>query len=81
MHASLLAHPLAHMAQTPPGANLCDGDFASIRRLPEVLELLKAGESVLVHCAAGMHRTGMSCYIVLRLAGKTIDETLAGVLR
>ena len=30
---------------------------------------LKGGGRVLVHCAAGLARTGVACYVVLRLAG------------
>jgi len=62
------------------GANLAAaGDRASIERLPEVVALLAKGESVLVHCAAGMHRTGISCYVTLRLAGWSEAEAVEGV--
>lgn len=62
------------------GANLTDAaDGATIARLPEVVALLVVGGSVLVHCAAGMHRTGMSTFIVLRLAGWSVHEALDGV--
>jgi len=62
------------------GAKLADaGDKASIERIPELVALLAAGESVLVHCAAGMHRTGISCYIALRLAGWSVGEAVDGV--
>ena len=56
-----------------------ENNVASLMRLPEVLPLLEVGGSVLVHCGAGMHRTGVSCYIVLRLAGWSSDEAVEGV--
>jgi protein-tyrosine phosphatase len=37
--------------------------------LPAIVDALRAGESVLVHCAAGIHRTGMVTYALLRLLG------------
>eukprot|EP00947_MAST-08B_sp_MAST-8B-sp1_P004024 g4024.t1 len=55
------------------------GDLESILRLHEVVTLLERGESVLVHCSASMHRTGVSAYIVLRLAGLAPAEALAAV--
>ena len=58
-------------------------DSASLARVGEVASLLSpaaadaAGASVVVHCSAGMHRTGMVCYLALRLCGRSIDEALA----
>ena len=33
-------------------------------------ELLKAGERIYIHCSAGIHRTGMITYGLLRYLGK-----------
>ena len=55
------------------------GDLESILRLHEVVTLQERGESVLVHRSAGMHRTGVSADIVLRLAGLAPAEALAAV--
>ena len=39
-------------------------------------EALEKGESVLVHCSAGRHRTGVLAYCVLRKGGMTHEESL-----
>ncbi|KAF4656066.1 hypothetical protein FOZ61_007214 [Perkinsus olseni] len=41
-----------------------------------LIELLRAGRSILIHCAAGVHRTGMCVYGLLRRLGLPSDETL-----
>eukprot|EP00035_Acanthoeca_spectabilis_P027908 m.468354 g.468354 ORF g.468354 m.468354 type:complete len:509 (+) comp27404_c0_seq1:103-1629(+) len=46
-----------------------EGDMETIAQLPAVVDLLRRGRSVVLHCAAGMHRTGVAAYITLRLAG------------
>lgn len=40
------------------------------------LTALKSGESVIIHCSAGLHRTGLLAYCVLRSAGMTRNEAL-----
>lgn len=45
--------------------------------LPELSRALDAGETLLLHCSAGMHRTGMVAYAMLRSRGLTADEALA----
>merc|ERR1712070_820590 len=57
-----------------------DMDAASLRRVAEVAALLQHGESVVVHCAAGMHRTGVVCYLALRHVGQGEEEALASIL-
>ena len=37
--------------------------------LEEVASRLKAGEKILLHCAAGIHRTGMFAFAVMRRLG------------
>lgn len=39
-------------------------------------DLLKSGERILVHCAAGIHRTGLFCYALLRISGYDQERTL-----
>jgi protein-tyrosine phosphatase len=51
-------------------------DLVSICKIPLIAELLSHGRSVVVHCAAGMHRTGFVCYLSLRLCGLTPSESL-----
>jgi len=43
--------------------------------LPELSRALDEGESLLLHCSAGMHRTGMIAFALLRWRG--IDEGAA----
>jgi protein-tyrosine phosphatase len=40
---------------------------------------LGAGESILVHCAAGLHRTGMLAYAVLRAVGLSPEAARATI--
>lgn len=40
---------------------------------------LDAGESVLLHCSAGIHRTGMVAYALLRHRGLGPDEALGRI--
>ena len=42
--------------------------------LPDISSYLDAGESILIHCAAGIHRTGMLAYAVLRYRGYSIEQ-------
>lgn len=53
-------------------------DAASLARMPRLAELLRATppRSILVHCAAGLHRTGVCLYMVLRAHGLTGDEAV-----
>lgn len=44
--------------------------------LATVREAVAAGEHVLVHCAAGIHRTGFFTYALLRLCGFGPEETM-----
>jgi len=56
-------------------------DALSLSRVHEVTELLKAGESVVVHCAAGMHRTGVVCYLTLRRLNLSPKDALSIILK
>lgn len=63
--------PLAN-AQPPAGkarATLVEGIIGLSSRVDD-------GESLLIHCAAGIHRTGMVAYTLLRLRGFSSAESL-----
>lgn len=47
--------------------------------VPQILHLVKSGESVVIHCAAGLHRTGIMGYLVLRGIGCDADQAIAGL--
>jgi protein-tyrosine phosphatase len=44
--------------------------------LPRISAELDRGRSVLIHCSAGMHRTGMIAYALLRFRGVEVDRAL-----
>jgi protein-tyrosine phosphatase len=43
---------------------------------PERAGRLEAGESILLHCSAGIHRTGMVAFALLRWRGASPEEAL-----
>lgn len=47
--------------------------------LSRLSSLLDQGNSLLIHCSAGIHRTGMVAYALLRLRGLSRDEALAAI--
>jgi hypothetical protein len=56
----------------PPGRRTT----AIVAGLVDVSRALDRGQSVLIHCAAGIHRTGMVAYALLRLRGASATEAL-----
>jgi protein tyrosine phosphatase (PTP) superfamily phosphohydrolase (DUF442 family) len=51
-------------------------DLAMRQGLHDMVACLKAGESVLIHCSAGIHRTGMFTFALLRSLGLSEPEAL-----
>jgi hypothetical protein len=47
-----------------------------LEALPRISADLDRGRSVLIHCSAGMHRTGMIAYALLRFRGVERDRSL-----
>ena len=45
--------------------------------LAKLSHLVEDGSSLLIHCSAGIHRTGMFAYALLRYRGLSRDEALA----
>ena len=65
----------------PNGNNLPPERQGELLRLLEAINRrIDAGAWVVMHCAAGMHRTGMAAYALLRLRGLSPAEAL-GVIR
>jgi len=52
-------------------------DPAGFRRdVQQIVQALRAGDAVLMHCAAGMGRTGSTAACVLKALGLSTDEAL-----
>jgi hypothetical protein len=56
-------------------------DRASLARVPELLEILRSSpaRSLVVHCSAGLHRTGVCLYILLRHSGLSEDDVISTI--
>jgi protein-tyrosine phosphatase len=60
----------------PPEGRVSERARAGVRELSDRLD---AGESILLHCSAGIHRTGMMAYALFRGRGSPPAEALARV--
>lgn len=58
---------------TPP---VGDAHARVVQSIEEMSRLVDAGGSLLIHCAAGIHRTGMIAYGLLRWRGLAPDVAL-----
>ena len=67
-----------HMNQLSSKANstLSEADEQSLLKVDLVLQRLRSGDRVVVHCHAGLHRTGLFIYILLRRHGFAPGEAL-----
>ncbi len=63
--------PVGH-GKVPEG----EDDRLMRQGLQELVRAVEAGESVLIHCSAGMHRTGMMAFALLRWLGTPESEAL-----
>jgi protein-tyrosine phosphatase len=52
---------------------------AILAALPALARRLDDGRSILIHCSAGIHRTGMVAFALLRWHGYGEDEALAAI--
>jgi protein-tyrosine phosphatase len=57
-------------------ANPTEEDQNSIQKISLIVNFLRSRSSVIVHCSAGMHRTGFVCYLALRLSSLSVTESL-----
>ncbi len=60
----------------PPQGEASD---ALVLALPALADRLEAGRSMLIHCSAGIHRTGMVAYALLRWYGQNEEQALAAI--
>merc|ERR1712232_850246 len=59
-------------------------DMMSLLNLKKVINILKTNEKsrkVVIHCAAGQHRTGLTMYLILREMGYNKDDALEAIDR
>src|SRR5262249_28223717 len=52
---------------------------AILAALPALAQRLESGRSLLIHCSAGIHRTGMVAFALLRWHGYSEEEALAAI--
>lgn len=64
-----------------PGGRAPEGavDRRAREGIERLSERLDAGDSILIHCSAGMHRTGMIAYALLRRRGLGEEAALARI--
>ena len=54
-----------------------DPAYTMLKESISVLSIyLDQGESIVIHCAAGIHRTGMLAYALIRYQGYSVEESL-----
>jgi protein-tyrosine phosphatase len=67
------------LASAEPPQEDRDGEFAKV--LLDIAAVLHDGGAVVVHCSAGIHRTGMFTYALLRFAGMNGDDARTTLAR
>jgi protein-tyrosine phosphatase len=78
--ATWLVEPSPHAAlhHPTPDQGVVDDD-AVVTVAAHVLELLRDGHGVMLHCGAGMGRTGTVAALVLMATGVELDDALATI--
>jgi len=61
-----------------PNGNYPEGEVHErlLQAMPQLSQLLDEGGSLLIHCSAGIHRTGTVAYALLRWRGIGSDEAM-----
>lgn len=61
-----------------PNGKTPEGDVHErlLETMPKLSQLLEEGKSVLIHCSAGIHRTGLVAYALLRWRGISGDPAM-----
>eukprot|EP00242_Pyramimonas_sp_CCMP2087_P004844 CAMPEP_0198215790 /NCGR_PEP_ID=MMETSP1445-20131203/52716_1 /TAXON_ID=36898 /ORGANISM="Pyramimonas sp., Strain CCMP2087" /LENGTH=132 /DNA_ID=CAMNT_0043891693 /DNA_START=775 /DNA_END=1173 /DNA_ORIENTATION=- len=54
--------------------NVRENHTKVLQLVDSILELLSLGASFLIHCAAGIHRTGLLSYLILRRLGMSYND-------
>mmetsp|Transcript_155376 Transcript_155376/g.270393 ORF Transcript_155376/g.270393 Transcript_155376/m.270393 type:complete len:385 (+) Transcript_155376:90-1244(+) len=72
--------PLLKRESVEPG-EMQPQNHTSLCLAAEVEKQLQSGESVMVHCSAGLHRTGVYLYLLLRLSGASPEEAMTQIPR
>ena len=81
-HAALAQDrlPFRWMGLPMPNFGLPEDTAAFRREVARIADALRQGESVLLHCAAGIGRTGSTAACVLKVLGLSRQEALQRVL-
>ena len=69
-------HLYMNFLSSKANLTLSDADKESLRKVDPILRRLHSGDRVVVHCHAGLHRTGFFIYVLLRRNGLTLHESL-----
>jgi protein-tyrosine phosphatase len=66
-----------------PNGNYPQGEVHQhlLAAMPKLSKLLDEGKSLLIHCSAGIHRTGTVAYGLLRWRGMERDEAMQVILQ
>ena len=57
-------------------------DLKSLNKTKDIIDILnksKHQRRIVIHCAAGQHRTGLTAYLILRQMGNNMDDSLNAI--